>query len=104
MGELTVEGVESSKEANGQAVSVCPVHVTHTKRTSVEADDELVFPKHKRVVAAYAKNMSGATELHLYYGEQDIVFDEPELFAFGEGLAKQSALHRQDCCHMGTGL
>jgi hypothetical protein len=103
MGELTVEGVESSKEASGHAASVCPVHATDTKRTSVEADDELVFPKHKRVVTIYAPNASGESELHIYYGEKEIVFDEPELFAFGEGLAKQSHFIAKTAATWGQG-
>src|SRR5436305_1773409 len=44
---------------------------------------------HKRMVAQYAVGESGARELHLYYGDKEICFDEPELFAFGEALAKQ---------------
>ena len=53
------------------------------------ADDELIFPKHKRVFAQYVTGESGVTELRLYYGDKEISFDEPELFEFGEGLAKQ---------------
>jgi len=53
------------------------------------ADDELVFPKHKRAFVQYVTGESGAAELHLYYGDKEISFDEPELFDFGEGLAKQ---------------
>jgi hypothetical protein len=45
MGELTVEGVESSKAASVHEASLCPVHGMHTQRASVEADDELVFPE-----------------------------------------------------------
>ncbi|MBM0106802.1 hypothetical protein JM946_18875 [Steroidobacter sp. S1-65] len=53
------------------------------------ADDELIFPKHKRVFAQYVTGEGGVTELRLYYGDKEISFDEPELFEFGEGLAKQ---------------
>ncbi len=52
-------------------------------------DDELIFPKHKRVFAQYVTGESGVKELRLYYGDKEISFDEPELFDFGEGLAKQ---------------
>ena len=55
----------------------------------LEPHEELVFPKHKRLVAEYSAGESGKRELHLYYGEKDIVFDEPELFVFGESLARQ---------------
>lgn len=60
------------------------------RRAWLAADDELVLPKHKRVFIQYVDAESGATELRLYYGDKEISFDEPELFGFGEGLAKQS--------------
>lgn len=56
---------------------------------TLEPHEELVFPKHKRLVAEYSVGESDQRELHLYYGEKEIVFDEPELFAFGESLARQ---------------
>jgi hypothetical protein len=84
------EPMESSNEASGQEAPGCPMHAMHTQRTLLDADDELVFPKHKRVVTQYSSDESGVTELHLYYGEKEISFDDPELFAFGEGLAKRS--------------
>ncbi|HEY0683276.1 MAG TPA: hypothetical protein VGD45_13165 [Steroidobacter sp.] len=55
----------------------------------LKADDELIFPKHKRVFVQYMTGEGGGTELRLYYGDKEISFDEPELFEFGEGLAKQ---------------
>src|SRR5688572_23159892 len=60
------------------------------RRASLAANDELVLPKHKRVFVQYVDGESGAPELRLYYGDKEISFDEPELFDFGEGLAKQS--------------
>jgi hypothetical protein len=90
MNELMLEVMESINEVSGQEASGCPMHAIHTQRTLLDADDELIFPKHKRVITQYSTNESGVTELHLYYGEKEISFDEPELFAFGEGLAKQS--------------
>src|ERR671922_1897663 len=88
MNELMLEVMESSNEASGQEASSCPMHAMRTQRTLLAADDELVFPKHKRVVTQYSTDESGVTELHLYYVEKEISFDDPELFAFGEGLAK----------------
>jgi hypothetical protein len=61
-----------------------------TRRAWLAADDELIFPKHKRAFIQYAPGETGATELRLYYGDKEISFDEPELFDFGEGLAKQA--------------
>ena len=90
MDESTVTGMASRRDTSTQDASGCPVHATLTQRVSVEADDTLVFPKHKRVVTQYAPDASGGPILHLYYDEQDIVFDEPALFAFGETLTKQA--------------
>ena len=58
-------------------------------QTVLAAGDELIFPKHKRVVTQYATDEAGVTVLHLHYDEKEIVFDEPALIAFGETLAKQ---------------
>ena len=90
MNELMLEVMESSNEASRKEASGCTMHALRTQRTLLDADDELVFPKHRRVFTSYSTDAAGVTELHLYYGEKEILFDEPELFAFGEGLAKQS--------------
>ena len=47
--------------------------------------------------------MSGETELHLYYAEKELVFDEPELFAFGEGLAQQARFVAKTATTWGEG-
>lgn len=90
MNELMLERMESSNEAIEQEAADCPMQGLRAQRAELEADEELVFPKHKRLVTQYLTDKSGASELHLYYGEKEISFDDPELFAFGEGLAKQS--------------
>jgi hypothetical protein len=86
MNQLPTEAVESSQEAFEQEVSGCPFH---TGRASLEADEELVLPEHKLVFTQYSTDASGAAELRLYYGDKEISFDDPELFAFGERLAAQ---------------
>ena len=53
-------------------------------------DDMLVLPMHRRMVTQYALNDEGTRELRLYHEDKEISFDEPELFAFGEALARQS--------------
>ena len=50
---------------------------------------ELLFPLHRRCITQYAEE-EGVMQLRVYYGEKEISFDEPELFAFGECLARQS--------------
>jgi hypothetical protein len=78
---------ESMTEKLGSA---CPMHHNPIQQHSLDADDELVFPMHKRVIVQYSKDYAGSPELHLYYGDKEISFDDPELFEFGENLAKQS--------------
>src|SRR4051812_14837806 len=75
-----------------EAVSkgVCPFQAGAAQPAGLTEETELFLPLHKRFITQYAKSESGAPELRLYYGDKEISFDEPELFAFGETLATQS--------------
>ena len=73
----------------GQDGSVTAMQDGARRREQLDPDDELVFPDHKRVFTQYETREDGATELRLYYGQKEISFDEPELFNFGEALAKR---------------
>lgn len=88
MNEAILTSMESHDAAHEPDATGCPMAGVDTPPSMLEAGDELVFPKHKRVVTQYATGESGATELHLHYDEKEIVFDEPELVAFGETLAR----------------
>ncbi|MEJ8834908.1 hypothetical protein [Ramlibacter sp. AN1133] len=57
----------------------------------IEPHDQLFLPLNKRVVVQYAAGGDGARELHLYCGPKEVIFDEPELFGFGETLAKHAS-------------
>lgn len=82
---------QSAAASASDTREVREVHDTEdTQDTQVAPGDVLVLPFHKRVVTRYAKDAYGVTELHLYYGEKEISFDEPDLFGFGEVLARQS--------------
>ena len=87
-----------------QAVA-CPWHSASTPESSpvVGADEVLVIPRHRRLFASYLKDAAGATVLCLNFGEQEIVFDEPELFAFGEGLAANPRFEAADAARWGGG-
>jgi hypothetical protein len=91
--------VMSGKE-NNQCVEGCPMHA---ERPALEVDEELVFPKLNRVVAQYLIDKSGVKKLHIYYGEKEITFEEPELFAFGEGLAAHERFVEGDAIAWGDG-
>lgn len=86
MNDVMVEGMV---ESNVASPSGCPLENSHGQKTTLDASDELVLFQHKRVISQYSTDEAGITELHLYYGDKEICFDDPELFAFGEGLIQQ---------------
>jgi hypothetical protein len=79
------------------------MHALHAQRAPLAPETELVLPMHKRVVAQYTTGETGARELRLYYGDKEISFDEPEYFAFGETLARQSRFAAGDAAQWGDG-
>jgi hypothetical protein len=66
-------------------------------------EDELFLPLNRRVVARYAVGGDGVRELHLYCGPKEVVFDEPELFDFGETLVKHSSFRAGSTAGWGRG-
>ncbi|WP_427501402.1 hypothetical protein ACQE3E_06790 [Methylomonas sp. MED-D] len=86
--------LERSRTDDTQHSGGCPFHADLTETpelAELSQDDWLFLPMHKRTIAQYVTNETGATELRLYYEDKEISFDEPELFAFGENLAKQAS-------------
>lgn len=74
------------------AADACALHTGRAAAPpqGLQADDELMLPLHQRMVTQYRRNDQGETELQLFYADKEISFDEPELFTFGETLARQS--------------
>jgi hypothetical protein len=72
--------------------SACPLNLglEDAPAPSVRPEEELVLPRHRRVVASYGRNAQGGIEYSLRYGVKEVSFDEPELFGFGEALALQT--------------
>jgi hypothetical protein len=77
----------------------CPIH----QHLDLNPDDELILPLHKRVIVQYSDTPSGTRELHLYHDDKEISFDEPDLFEFGESLAKQSRFIAWSATEWGSG-
>lgn len=102
MNEMLTPDMEAGMPMNSPSASGCPV-LSSMQTALLDEGDELVLPKHKRVVAQYSTNAAGTTELHLYYGDKEISFDQPALFAFGETLAKQSRFMAGAATRWGTG-
>jgi hypothetical protein len=81
---------EAGHEAGGRAAGGCPFE-HDAAPAAIRPEDELWLPLNKRVVVQYAAGADGGRELHLYCGGKEIVFDEADLFAFGESLARHSS-------------
>jgi hypothetical protein len=81
----------------------CPVHAAADVQSVVSPWDELVLPKHRRMVVQHVTNEAGVAELRLYYNDKEIVFDEPELFAFAETLARRARFIAGDATGWGDG-
>jgi hypothetical protein len=88
---------------NAAIAAGCPMHTLSKPAAEIEPGTELCLPMHKRVVAQYATGDNGERELRLYYGDKEISFDEPELFAFGETLARQSTFKAGSATQWGEG-
>lgn len=79
----------------------CPIQHSHSQ--DLTGNEELLFPLHKRTIVQYSQDAEGAKELHIYYDDKEISFDEPELFAFGETLAKQAKFTAKTATGWGPG-
>ena len=88
--------------ATAAASAACPF--MHVEAARLAPGDELVLEMPKRIVLQYLTEDDGARVLALFYGGQEITFDEPHLFAFGETLAKQSRFTAAEAISWGEGL
>ena len=71
-----------------RATAQCPVHPAVL--AGLQPADELALPMSRRMVVQHGTTEDGRPELVLYYEDKEVSFDEPELFAFGETLARQT--------------
>jgi hypothetical protein len=85
------------------AAAACPFHAGALQAAAPELQpgDELVLPQHQRMVTQFATNEQGVRELRLFYADKEISFEEPELFTFGETLARQSHFKAADALKWG---
>jgi hypothetical protein len=61
------------------------------ERAPVDPHETLFVPRRRRFVSEYVAGEDGSRELHLYFGLQEITFDEPELFPWAEKLIEQES-------------
>lgn len=96
---------QGGKASTGPAAALagaCPHRQEHDP-DRVAPGDELVLPLNRRVVVQYAAGPDGSRELHLFCGPLEVIFEEPELFAFGEALARQESFQARACLDWGDG-
>ncbi len=72
------------------------------KRTLRE-DDGLVFMKRRRAYVQHFTAQDGSKQLNIYFGDNEISFDEIDLFGFGESLAMQATFVASAATHWGKG-
>ncbi len=102
MNDMALAELESLTTLDEPSTARCPMGVTSEQRRLV-VSDELILPNHKSMIVQYSKDESGKPELHLYFGEKEISFDDPNLFAFGENVAKLPRFVAQSATRWGTG-
>lgn len=96
--------MDAATLARTDARATCPMHGAHAEvdaPAALQPTDMLRLPHHQRMVVQIVVGEDGGRELQLYYGDQEISFDEPELFAFGETLARQARFVAGDALHWG---
>lgn len=76
-GENDVDGAEGASALN-------------PPKRELQHGDELIFPLMKSAMIQYVGDPEAPTELHFFYWDKEITFDDPAQFAFGEALAKQT--------------
>jgi hypothetical protein len=104
MTQLGQSGPARAPDSAGDAAALGGCPFGHgAPATGLAPGDELHLPMNKRSVVQYADSPEGVRELHLYCGTKEIVFDEPDLFAFGEALVRQGRFIAQDVTAWGEG-
>jgi len=86
----------------GAAELVCPF-ASAVKAAPLTPADELLLPLRRRLDSAYAEDEDHQQCFHLYYGDKEVVFDEPELFPFAEALVREQRFTGQQAMAWGPG-
>ena len=63
---------------------------------TLSREEVLCVPKRRRLVSNTVKGAEGQDELHVFYGDKEIVFDEPELLPFGTKLVQVERFRAED--------
>lgn len=83
-------------------IAECPVrHGAGTEPRAIDPGDTLVLPMARNVLMERMEDEHGAPVLTLWYRQQEITFDDPRHFAFGENLASHSRFRAADAAEWG---
>src|SRR5262249_12485148 len=64
--------------------------------TELQRNEVLCVPKRRRFVHTKVQSPEGQEILHVYYGDKEIVFDEPDLVPFGERLVQTDRFQAEE--------
>ncbi len=83
-------------------IAECPVrHGAGTELRAIDPGDTLVLPMARNVLMERMEDEHGSPVLTLWYRQQEITFDDPRHFAFGENLASHSRFRAADAAEWG---
>ncbi len=81
----------------------CPFQAQESTDISLSPADQLSFAKHKRLSSALVRSAAGQPEFHIYYGNKEVIFDEPELFPFAQALVQRRCFAAGEAVSWGPG-
>jgi hypothetical protein len=69
----------------------------------LQRNEVLCIPRRRRLVHNRYKGTEGQDVLHVFYGEKEIVFDEPELLPFGDKLLSTERFRAEEAMSWSNG-
>src|ERR1044071_2692260 len=69
----------------------------------LQPSEELFIPKRKRLTHSRIKNEQGDEILHLFYGEIELIFDEPDVAPLGEKLIEVEKFRAEEAMAWSNG-
>jgi hypothetical protein len=69
----------------------------------LQRSEVLCIPKRRRLLHSKLNDAEGNEVLHIFYGEKEIIFDEPELVPFGEKLLELERFRAEEAMSWSNG-
>ena len=83
------------------AAQIIARHAPASPRPDIDVDTTLVLPLARNVMMERGRDEAGAPQLTLWYRTQEITFDDPRHFAFGENIASHASFRAGDAATWG---